>query len=169
MILHWLLVASVLYLFVSSWWMLSLPLPSDEFTYRVIPFQLHKNIGMTLLFCILVMMTLRILRRDREQLAARSKLQKLADLDHLLIYVLLAACCISGYLSSSYSGWETSLWWLLELPAWAAENDELNILFSDIHMWACWALLLVISMHIAAALYHGYNDIGLIRKMFRLD
>jgi cytochrome b561 len=167
--LHWLLVASVLYLFVSSWWMLSLPLPSDEFTYRVIPFQLHKNIGITLLLCIMIMVGLRIRRHDREQQAARSKLQKLADLDHLLIYGLLAACCISGYLSSSYSGWETYFWWFLSLPVWATENDELNILFSDIHIWACWALLMVISMHIAAALYHSFNDIGVIRKMFRLD
>ena len=45
---HWLLAVSILFLFVSSWWMLSLPLPSDTIGFRVLPFQLHKNIGITL-------------------------------------------------------------------------------------------------------------------------
>jgi len=166
-ILHWLLAVSVFYLFVSSWWMLALPLPSDQFTYRVIPFQLHKNMGMTLLFFIVVMLAIRIVDTHSQQRVDHSWSKKLADFDHLLLYFLVAASCLSGYLSSSYSGWETTLWWLVDLPAWTEENDDLNILFSDIHSWSCWALLAVISLHITAAIYHAFSNDSLLRKMFR--
>lgn len=167
-ILHWVLASSVFFLFVSSWWMLSLPLPSAEFTYRVMPFQLHKNVGMTLLLITVTMAAIRIANSSDRHLLYPSRMQKLAALDHLIMYLLLGACCLTGYLSSSYSGWETSFWWILNLPAWAQENDDLNILFSGLHLWSCWALLAVIALHIGAAIYHGIADDGLINKMFRL-
>lgn len=168
-LLHWLLAVSVFFLFASSWWMLSLPLPSDNFTYRELPFQLHKNIGITLIIVTVVMIALRLKRKRKLDSAARTRLERLADLDHVLTYFLVIACCISGYLSSSFSGWGTTWWWLIDLPAWAEESDEANMLFSEIHLWTCWALLAVIALHIAAALYHAFDDDEVIRKMFRPD
>ncbi len=168
-ILHWVIAASVFFLYISSWWMLALPLPSDEFTYRVLPFQLHKNIGLSILVFAVVMAAVQISSNGNNVLKARSGIQKLLNFDHVVIYFLVAACCITGYLSSSYSGWETSFWWVVNLPAWAAENDDLNILFSDLHMWSCWALLAVIALHVGAAIFHAFNDDGLINKMFRLN
>ena len=147
--------------------MLALPLPSDEFTYRVLPFQLHKNIGLSLLIIIVAMLVVRYSNRDPAQFLQRSLLRKLVDFDHLVIYLLISACCISGYLSSSYSGWGTSLWWLVEFPNWTEENDALNITYSEIHLWTCWLLLAVVVIHIGAAVYHGFADDGVINKMFR--
>ncbi|MBT3603479.1 MAG: cytochrome b [Candidatus Latescibacteria bacterium] len=167
-ILHWLTAASIIFLFVSSWWMLALPLPSETFTYRQLPFQLHKNIGITVLIMVVAMIAFRIRNKLKKPKLAKGRLERLADLDHTLTYVIVIACCLSGYLSSSYSGWETSWWWLVNLPAWSAENDELNILYSDIHMWTCWALLAVIALHIGAALYHAFRNDDVINKMFRL-
>lgn len=167
-VLHWLLAASVIFLFVSSWWMLSLPLPSDEFTYREIPFQLHKNIGITLFITLFIMAARRVGTLYSDLREPDDWLQRLAIWDHLLLYILLAVCCISGYLSSSYSGWSTTLWWLVEMPTWSAESDELNILFSEIHMMSCWLLLALLLLHIGAALYHGLGNDGVIDKMFRL-
>lgn len=167
-VMHWLLAASVLFLFVSSWWMLALPLPSEDFTYRVLPFQLHKNIGLSLFVVVVLLVAARL--RAKPSAAREPKLlQRLAIIDHVIVYALLFTCCLSGYLSSSYSGWETSFWWLFDLPVWAQESDDLNIVFSDIHKWACWALLAVVALHISAALYHGMRDDGFINKMLRLD
>lgn len=95
--------------------------------------------------------------------------RRLAIADHVLLYGLIAACCISGYMSSSYSGWDTSLWWLVDLPAWGYENDGLNILYSDIHLWTCWALLAVLAIHISAALYHGFRSDGVLKRMTSFD
>lgn len=167
-LLHWLVAATVIFLFVSSWWMLSLPLPSDEFTYRELPFQLHKNIGISLFVAAMTMAALRVKTLLQETRTNRTWLQRLAIWDHILLYMLLAVCCLSGYVSSSYSGWSTTLWWIVEIPAWTEENDELNILFSDIHMFSCWALLGLLLLHVGAAIYHALGNDGEIDKMFRL-
>jgi len=167
-VMHWLVAIGVFFLFVSSWWMLSLPLPSEDFTYRQLPFQLHKNVGITIMVMIVAMIAISIVKKRKKLQIQKSRLERLAALDHLLTYFLIIACCISGYLSSSFSGWETTLWWLVELPAWSEENDDLNILFSDIHLWTCWALLSVVSVHIGAALYHAFRNDDVIDKMFRL-
>ena len=167
-LMHWLTAASVFFLFVSSWWMLALPLPSENFTYRQLPFQLHKNIGITVLVMVVAMIAMRIAAKRRQPKTFKSRLERLADLDHLLTYFLIVACCLSGYLSSSYSGWDTTLWWLVDLPAWSEENDDLNILFSDIHLWTSWALLAAVALHIGAALYHAFSNDEEIDKMFRL-
>ncbi len=42
-VLHWLLAVSIFFLFISSWWMMGLPLPSEELQFRAFPFQLHKK------------------------------------------------------------------------------------------------------------------------------
>ena len=166
--MHWLIAIGVIFLFVSSWWMLSLPLPSEDFTYRQLPFQLHKNIGITILVMAVAMIAIRIVKKRKQLQIQKSRLERLAALDHLLTYFLIIACCISGYRSSSFSGWETTLWWLVDLPAWSEENDDLNIFFSDIHLWTCWALLAVVAVHIGAALYHAFKNDDVIDKMFRL-
>ena len=166
--MHWLVAIGVFFLFVSSWWMLSLPLPSEDFTYRQLPFQLHKNVGITIMVMVVAMIAIGIVKKRKKLQIQKSRLERLASLDHLLTYFLIIACCISGYLSSSFSGWETTLWWLVELPAWSEENDDLNIFFSDIHLWTCWALLSVVSVHIGAALYHAFRNDDVIDKMFRL-
>ena len=151
--------------------MLSLPLPSEEFTYRVLPFQLHKNIGITLLILLLMLLYIRIRNRPVPDVTVKqSPLPlKLAIIDHALLYLLIGACCISGYLSSSFSGWDTSFWLLLNLPGWGYEDDGLNMLYSDIHLWTCWALLAVIAVHISAALYHGFSNDGVIKRMSPFD
>ena len=166
--MHWLVAIGVVFLFVSSWWMLSLPLPSEDFTYRQLPFQMHKNVGITIMVMVVAMVALRIVKKRKQLQIKKSRLERLASLDHLLTYFLIIACCISGYLSSSFSGWETTLWWLVDLPAWSEENDDLNIFFSDIHLWTCWALLAVVAVHIGAALYHAFKNDDVIDKMFRL-
>ena len=166
--MHWLIAIGVIFLFVSSWWMLSLPLPSEDFTYRHLPFQMHKNVGITIMVMVVAMVAVRIVKKRKQLQIKKSRLERLASLDHLLTYFLIIACCISGYLSSSFSGWETTLWWLVDLPAWSEANADLNIFFSDIHLWTCWALLAVVAVHIGAALYHAFKNDDVIDKMFRL-
>jgi cytochrome b561 len=170
LVLHWFLALSIFFLFISSWWMLGLPLASENYRFREIPFQLHKNVGMTLVAAILVMIYVRFRRRPQPELSEilPSRMSKLATIDHVILYALIFACCLSGYLSSSYSGWGTQLWWLVDLPNWGYENEELNILYSDIHLWTCWLLLGVVAVHISGALYHAFRNDGVIRRMLHL-
>lgn len=169
-ILHFSLATGIFFLFISSWWMLRLPLASAEYQFRAFPFQLHKNIGITLVAVIVVMLYVRCRHRPMppspEALPPRT--YKLAIVGHVALYLIILTCCVSGYLSSSYSGWGTSLWWLVELPDWGYENEELNVLYSDIHLWTCWILLAVLAVHIGGALYHGFRNDGIVRRMLHL-
>ncbi len=150
--------------------MLALPFPSADFKYRVFPFQLHKNLGITIVFVLAILLYVRFRYRPAPQAspAEQTWLHWLAVLDHVFLYILIFTCCVSGYLSSSYSGWSTTLWWVLELPNWGYENEELNIFFSDIHLWACWALLALISVHVSGAVYHAFRNDGIVGRMLRL-
>lgn len=169
-IMHWILAVSIFFLFISSWWMLALPLPSKDYTYRVFPFQLHKNLGITLTFVLAILLYVRLKHRPAPVTsdALRPWMHKLAVVDHIVLYITIFACCLSGYLSSAYSGWTTTLWWLVDLPDWGHENEELNILFSDIHLWTCWILLALVSVHISGALYHAFRRDGVVRRMLHL-
>ncbi len=70
-------------------------------------------------------------------------------------------------MSSSYSGWGTELWWLIELPYWGREDEELNMLYSDLHLWTCWGLLIAMAAHIGAALLHAFRNDGILRRILR--
>ncbi|MGH8610075.1 MAG: cytochrome b [Gammaproteobacteria bacterium] len=169
-IIHWLLAVSTFFLFISSWWMLSLPLPSEELTFREFPFQLHKNLGITLVVLLALLLYVRLKHRPASETSytMRPWMHKLAVIDHVLVYLLLFAVCVSGYLSSSFSGWDTTLWWLIDLPSWGWEDEELNMLFSDVHLWTSWALLAVVALHVSGALYHAFRNDGVVRRMVRL-
>ncbi|MCG8324831.1 MAG: cytochrome b [Thiotrichales bacterium] len=169
-IMHWLLALGVFFLFISSWWMLSLPLSSKDYAYRNFPFQLHKNIGITLTFVLLILLYVRYRHRPKKIDAPEMTpwMHFLAAVDHVLLYVLVFACCLSGYISSAYSGWSTTLWWTVELPDWGERNKELNTLFSDIHMWITWLLLALVAVHISGAIYHAFRHDGVVRRMLRL-
>jgi cytochrome b561 len=161
---------SIFFLFISSWWMLGLPLASKEWRFREIPFQLHKNIGITLVGLIIILLYVRFRHRPQPRLAQllSPRMRTLAVIDHVILYGLIIACCVSGYMSSSYSGWGTTLWWAVELPYWGHENEDLNIFWSDIHLWTCWMLLAVVAVHISGALYHAFRNDGVIRRMLHL-
>jgi len=169
-LIHWIIAVSIFFLFVSSWWMLALPLPSKELTFRQFPFQLHKNIGITIVILLVLFLYVRFRHRPAAAPAEHMPgwMRKLAIADHVILYVLIFATCLSGYLSSSYSGWGTTYWWLIKLPYWGRKDEELNLFWSDVHLWASWLLLAVLSVHIAGALYHAFRNDGIVRRMLRM-
>src|SRR5690606_36654263 len=89
-ILHWILAISIFFLFLSSWWMLGLPLPSDELRFREFPFQLHKNIGLTLVVLLIALLVVRLRRRPAPLTSAAgdSWMNRAAFAGHVLLYVL---------------------------------------------------------------------------------
>lgn len=165
-VMHWLIAVLILFLFGQSWWMMALPFG----TFRQFPFQLHKNVGLTLVIVLALLLYLRFQRRPVSHISEVYPrwMHRLAIVDHALLYVLVFAVCASGYLSSSFSGWGTTWWWVIDLPNWGWEDERLNQLFSDVHLWTCWVLLAVIAGHISAALFHAFRRDGIARRMMHL-
>lgn len=165
-ILHWLMAAAILFLFALSWWMMSLPWGEPV---RGFPFQLHKNLGLTLILLVGLLIYVRFQHRPGGLPRSMSGwMRKAALIDHFLVYGLILAVCVSGYMSSFYSGWGTTLWWLIELPNWGYESEELNVFYSDVHKVTCWALLAVLAAHTSGALYHAFRRDGVVRRMLHL-
>lgn len=164
--LHWLLALCIFFLFASSWWMLALPLPSDELRFREFPFQLHKNIGLTLLPLLALMMYARLRHRPSPHVEPGGLLAKIATVDHVVLYLLITAVCVSGYLSSAHTRWDTVLWWTVELPRLAEPDETMNKFFSDVHLWTCWLLLGFVALHISGVVFHAFRNDGIVRRMF---
>jgi cytochrome b561 len=169
-LLHWVIAVSIFFLFISSWWMMGLPLPSQELRFREFPFQLHKNIGITLVLLLGMLAYVRFRHRPApiSDAEMRPWMHKAAVVDHVLLYLLILVVCVSGYLSSSFTRWKTTLWWTVDLPHWGWEDEDLNMFFSDIHLWSAWALLAVIAVHVSGAVYHAFRNDSVVRRMLRL-
>ena len=168
-VMHVLIAVSAMFLFVSSWWMMALPLPSKIFTYRAFPFQLHKNIGITMVALVLIMLYARIAYlRAMKSAGTPTRIPRSAALQDALLYGLVLICAVSGYLSSVYSGWPTRFWWLITLPNWGYDNDALNDLYADIHRASSYALLAIVAVHIGVAMFATFRNEGFVRRMLRL-
>jgi len=168
-VLHWLLAVSIFFLFISSWWMLGLPLPSAELRFRAFPFQLHKNIGITLIFVIAILIYVRFKHRPAPADSESMKpwMHVLAVIDHIALYALIVVTSWSGYMSSAHTRWDTVFWWTIEFPRISAPDEELNMFYSDIHLWSAWLLLAAIAVHIGGAVYHAFLNDGIVRRMLR--
>jgi cytochrome b561 len=52
-------------------------------------------------------------------------------------------------------------------PLLGYEDEDLNQLYSDLHLWTCWGLLLAMAAHIGAALLHAVRNDGVLRRIVR--
>ncbi|MCC7347161.1 MAG: cytochrome b [Variibacter sp.] len=149
--LHWLVAASVLTTIPVAITMVRLDSgPMQDRLYN-----LHKSLGVL----IFVLMALRLLYRlsagapapeptlNRMERAASSAV-------HGLLYVLLLAMPIVGYLANSAYGAPTPFFGLFNLPPLVAENEKLSEWLFALHRWTGFTVGALAAAHIAAALQH---------------
>ncbi len=81
--------------------------------------------------------------------------RKLANLTHHLLYFVMFLQPVTGYISSSFSGYKTKFWGI-PLPHWGWKEPELNDLFTTIHASSSYLLILIvlIILHILGVLFH---------------
>ena len=79
-----------------------------------------------------------------------------ARVSHFLLYALMLALPLTGWVISSASGVPFRIFWTIPLPALAAADKALADLFATIHAWLVTLLALVLAAHVGAALRHHY-------------
>ncbi len=168
-LLHWLTAIAILFLFGISWWMMAIPYGE----YRFLPFQLHKNLGLTVILFGLLLLFFRYRPWPGRLPATMPRwMRHLAIADHILMYLLIFTVCLSGMLSSAFSGWGTTLWWgptlLADETAKQWENETLNIVFGELHIYTSWILLALLITHISGSVFHAFRRDGVLRRMFRV-
>jgi cytochrome b561 len=114
----------------------------------------HISLGIA----ILTLIVLRLAWRLTHPVAPESSLppwQRLSsEAMHWLLYALVLATTVTGWLFASFRGWSISLFYIAPLPMLASENAAAGKAFDGFHQAMEWTLLVVIGIHVAMAMVH---------------
>jgi cytochrome b561 len=131
-------------------------------SWRISPTKLnlfvwHKSIGMLILALLALRLLWRLLHRAPELPWEMPVWERAgAHLSHVLLYVLMIALPLTGWVIASASNVPFQIFWRIPLPAIVAPDKALADLFATIHGWTVTLLALVLVAHIGAALRHHY-------------
>ncbi len=149
-VFHWFIVALLAAQYPVGWLMPDIHrgmTPGTGMTF-------HVSIGLS----ILVLTALRLIWRLTHPVAPESSLppwQRLSSEGvHWLLYLLVLATTVSGWLFASFRGWSVSFFYLVPLPMLASDNAAAGRVIDGLHQAMEWALLVTIGLHVAAALAH---------------
>lgn len=151
---HWLMAVLLIANFALGLTMEEMELSPDKLQFV----SWHKWAGITLLGLV----TLRFLWRafaNRPVLLPMATWQRrLAKLTHFLMYLLLFAIPISGWLMSSAGGFTVSYLGLFPLPDLVAKDKQLFELLKEVHEVLNFTLLGLVILHVLAVLKHQFID-----------
>jgi cytochrome b561 len=153
-LIHWLTVLAILFMGALGLYMTSLPIGAQ----KVQLYALHKSIGITLLALVLLRILWRLLN-PRPALPPMPRWQKIAaHASHGLLYLLLLAVPLSGWVMNSAANFPLVWFGFIELPAIAAPDPKLRALAGEIHETLFLLLILLALVHAGAALKHHLGD-----------
>jgi cytochrome b561 len=151
--LHWLIAALILAQFAIgsiAEEMKLTPAKLDLFVW-------HKSIGVTVLLLAVLRLIWRIANPPPAPLPGTPDWEhRLASLAHWLIYVLVFAVPLSGWLVSDASRVPFKAYFLVSMPDFIATNHDLQEAAAEVHEALTTALLLLVIVHAAAALRHHF-------------
>jgi cytochrome b561 len=152
-LLHWLIVLFIVAQFTLATLFDGLPAGAKKLTLL----SRHKSIGIT----ILVLALLRLAWRWNNPTPTLPDTLKpyeraLAWLTHRLLYVLLFAVPLSGWLMSSARGFPVSWFGFFQLPDLVPKNKVLYQALLTTHGILAWTLGIVATVHLLAALKHHF-------------
>jgi cytochrome b561 len=149
-VFHWLVVALLLVQYLIGWLMPDIHggmKPGAAMTF-------HVSFGIV----ILALIILRFAWRLAHPVAPESSLppwQRLtSEAVHWALYALVLATTITGWLFASFRGWSLSFFYFEPLPMLASENASAVKAIDGWHQAMEWTLLVLIGIHVAAAMAH---------------
>jgi cytochrome b561 len=149
-VLHWLVVALLLVQYLIGWLMPDIHRgmkPGDAMTY-------HISVGIVILLLILARLAWRITHPVAPESSLPPWQRLSSEAVHWLLYLLVLATTISGWLFASFRGWSISFFFLTPLPMLSGENPAAIRVINHWHQKFEWALLILIGLHVVAALVH---------------
>ena len=153
--LHWLMAILLVCLFAVGIYMHELPLSP----WKLQVYSWHKWAGMTAFILLLVRLLWRFTHRPPPLPVNMSRSAELAaHAGHALLYILMIAIPLTGWLMSSAKGIQTVYFGIIPIPDLLAKNKELGKLLRDVHEILNFTLAAVLIGHIGAALKHHLID-----------
>ncbi len=130
-------------------------LPNSPFKLKV--YGWHKSIGLTVLVLVVFRLGWRLIDSRPPYPASLPRWQQtLSSLAHGLMYVLMLAMPLSGWLYNSASNFPLRWFGLFSVPSLAAPDPELKQLALSLHQYGFYLLGLLFALHVGAALHHHF-------------
>lgn len=115
----------------------------------------HKSIGVSILLLALLRLSWRIGNPPPSPPPGIPHWETLlARIGHTSLYLLLFAVPISGWCVSDSSRIPFKAFWIVPMPDWLPSDRPAQEFAEDVHVMLIVALLIVLAIHIAAALRH---------------
>lgn len=151
--LHWLIAALIFGGWGLGFYMADLKLSPEKLKL----FSWHKWVGMTVLWLALLRALWRATHAPPPANPAHPPWQRrAASAMHGALYLMMFAIPLSGWTFSSASGYPVVYFGLVQLPDLVGKNKELARLLQEVHMVLVYALVLLLLIHIGAALQHHW-------------
>jgi cytochrome b561 len=117
----------------------------------------HKSTGIVILLLALLRLGWRLHRGVPASAPGLGRWQRLAArAGHGLLYALMIALPVSGWLYNSAKGRALELYWTVPLPAIAPRNEALEQWAEETHEVLATAFAVVFVAHVLAALWHHW-------------
>jgi cytochrome b561 len=117
--------------------------------------EVHKSLGMTVLFLTLARLAWRALSERPLTPAAFGWLVRVASsVNHWALYGLMLAMPLSGYTNSAAGGYSLKYFWLFSFPRLLPDSKALSHLGEDLHGLAAWIVYVAVTLQVAAVLWH---------------
>ncbi|MCF8199479.1 MAG: cytochrome b [Sulfuritalea sp.] len=153
--LHWLIAFAIVGSFSLGLYMHELPLSPQKLKL----YSWHKWAGVTIFVFVLLRLGWRLLHRPPELPTDMPAWQRVAaEATHVLLYVLMIAVPLSGWLMSSAKGFQTVWFGVLPLPDLLSKNKELGDTLQQLHMLLNFSMAALVIAHLGAALKHHILD-----------
>ncbi len=161
-ILHWIVVALLLTQYLIGWLMPNIRRnmsPGIAMTW-------HISIGTVILALIVARLVWRLTHPVAPESSLRPYQRLTSGAVHWLLYLLVLATTVSGWLFASARGWHVSWFFLVPFPMLTSGSQSLVHTLDGWHQNFEWALLILIGVHVAAAFLHlfYYRD-GVMQRM----
>lgn len=162
---HWAIVALLLVQGTLGLVMVELPKKPSVIAW----FTLHKSLGLTILLLAVLRLGWRLFDPRPEEPASMPRWQVTgARIGHALLYALLFAVPLSGWLFDSATALRPLVWWgVVPMPSLTGgAAPAIKEFAQETHEWLFWTLVLVAAGHAAAALVHHFvNRDEVLRRM----
>jgi cytochrome b561 len=152
-IFHWVIALLIFGAFPLGLYMHDLPLSPSKLRL----FSYHKWIGITVLMLAVLRVIWRLTHRSPRLPDTMPRWERSAAFGvQVMLYILIVAVPLSGWLMSSATGFQTVWFGVLPLPDLIGKDKELGKFLLELHENLNYLMLALVIGHIAAALKHHF-------------
>ena len=152
--LHWLIALGMLAAFCVGLYMADLPVSPQKLKI----FSWHKWAGVTIFLLVLARIAWRAGHAPPPDLPMPRWQALAAHGVHHLLYLLMVAIPLSGWLMSSAKGFQTVYFGVLPIPDLLSKDVALGKQLEEVHETLNWLMIVLVAGHVAAALKHHLID-----------